>query len=180
MPAADLNIPGFYGKLPTAGDFVARRVAPEVVQPLDRWLARHLAPLIGTERWDEHTALRFLSGTAAFGQAAGIIVASRDRVGRRFPLTIMAGLDLASIALVRAEAWFQRIETLALAAQAGEFSPDELEGALVDLPLSTPDTDDEIIDGLLMWSDESDLFDIDPENPGEPLVHLLSPSRETS
>ena len=87
MPAADLTIPGFYGKLPTAGDFVTRRVAPDIVQPLDRWLARHLAPLIGTERWDQRTALRFLSGTAAFGSAVGIIVASRDRVGRRFPLT---------------------------------------------------------------------------------------------
>ena len=84
------------------------------------------------------------------------------------------------MALVRAEAWFQHLETLAFAAQAGEFSPDELEGALVDLPLPVPDTDDEIIDGLLMWSDESDLFDVDPDAPGERLEHLLSPSWETS
>ena len=44
MPGPDLILPGFYGKLPLAGDFVTRRLPPEFVRFWDRWASRHLAP----------------------------------------------------------------------------------------------------------------------------------------
>ena len=108
MSAADMILPAFTARCrPPAISSRAR--APDFVQPLDRWLASISRPLIGTERWDQRTALRFLSGPAAFGSAIGIILASRDRVGRRFPLSIVATPGVASLALVRAEAWFQHL-----------------------------------------------------------------------
>ena len=113
MSAADLSVPGFYGKMPAAGDFVTRRLPLDFVQAWDRWLAKSLAPLIGTLAWDQRIALRFLSGETAFGPATGVIVSSGDRVGRRFPLTIVAMIDHASLAHVRADAWFSHLETLA-------------------------------------------------------------------
>lgn len=179
MPTADLILPGFYGKMPAAGDFVTRRLPIDFVQGWDRWLAKYCAPLIGTERWDDRIALRFVSGKAAFGAAAGIMLSSGDRVGRRFPLTIVAQVNEASLAHVRADAWFSHLETLAFAAQAGEFSPDELDGALLDAPLPEVDPGSDTVDGMIVWTDESDLHDVDPEAPLPVLHRLLAKSWET-
>jgi type VI secretion system protein ImpM len=62
MPTPDLILPGFYGKLPTAGDFVTRRLPIDFVRVWDRWLAQHFAPLIVSEVWGVNVPLRFLSG----------------------------------------------------------------------------------------------------------------------
>jgi type VI secretion system protein ImpM len=98
----DLPAPGFYGKLPSCGDFVSRRLPIWMAAPWDEWLAEFTlavqeqagglwpqvwltAPLwhftIGGAIWD---------GTTAQPAAAGILVASMDRVGRMFPFTIVA------------------------------------------------------------------------------------------
>ena len=39
-----LTAPGFWGKLPAAGDFVGRRLPAAFVEPWDRWVSRHLVP----------------------------------------------------------------------------------------------------------------------------------------
>jgi type VI secretion system protein ImpM len=100
---ADLILPGFYGKLPSAGDFVTRRLPYDFVRAWDRWLAQHLAPLVGSGHWDDESALRFLSGPASFGPAAGIVAASHDRVGRRFPISIVAILPGGKVQLGRSD-----------------------------------------------------------------------------
>lgn len=74
MSAADLNVPGFYGKMPATGDFVTRRLPGDFVRVWDRWLAQHIVPLLGTEAWPESTALRFLAGPTSFGTSAGIVL----------------------------------------------------------------------------------------------------------
>jgi type VI secretion system protein ImpM len=73
---------GFFGKLPAAGDFVARGLPEGFVRPWDRWLTRHVAPLELPE-----AGLRFslVSGGKC---VAGVILPSADRHGRRFPLTL--------------------------------------------------------------------------------------------
>ena len=97
MSAADLNVPGFYGKMPATGDFVTRRLPGDFVRVWDRWLAQHIVPLLGTEAWPESTALRFLAGPTSFGTSAGIVLQSADRIGRRFPLSVVARLSDAAL-----------------------------------------------------------------------------------
>lgn len=171
--------PGFYGKLPSTGDFVTRRLPLEFVQPFDRWLAQHLAPLIGSDGWDAQIALRFLSGQEALGPAAGVIVSSADRAGRRFPLSIIARPTQVDDALVRS-GWFRAAENLALAAQAGRLTADELDAALGEAVFPVADdVGGEIIDAMVVWTDQSELYDIDPEQPEPVLRQLLAVCVET-
>ncbi|UKE68441.1 type VI secretion system-associated protein TagF [Xanthomonas cerealis pv. cerealis] len=88
--------PGFHGKLPCAGDFVQRRLPATFVAPWDatmqrlQWQVRDQAPAAPV--WNFVLAPG-LCGACAW---AGALVASRDRVGRRFPLTIAAVLPLGA------------------------------------------------------------------------------------
>jgi type VI secretion system protein ImpM len=173
-------LPGFYGKMPATGDFVTRRLPGDFVRAWDRWLAQHIVPLIGSEFWPCNTALRFLAGPAAFGASAGVILQSADRVGRQFPLSVVAQLPEASVQLARADAWFSRIEEAAVAAQNGELTPDELDTALTALPLPPVEQDGDIIDEMVMWTARSDIFDIDPQAPQATLEQIIAASWETS
>ncbi|RWM31633.1 type VI secretion system-associated protein TagF [Mesorhizobium sp.] len=180
MPTADLNVPGFYGKMPATGDFVTRRLPGDFVRAWDRWLAQHIVPLFGLEAWPTDTALRFLAGPAFFGASMGIVVQSADRVGRQFPLSIVARLAEAPLKLAYSDAWFDGIEEAAFAAQRGELTPDELDAALIALPLPPIDEDGEVIDGLVMWAARTDIFDVDPQTPQPALERIFAASWETS
>ncbi|CDX29176.1 conserved hypothetical protein [Mesorhizobium sp. ORS 3359] len=180
MSAADLILPGFYGKMPAAGDFVTRRVPGDFVRVWDRWLAQHIVPLFGVETWPTGTALRFLAGTASFGASAGIVLQSADRVGRQFPLSVVARLSEAPLKLAYADAWFEGVENAALAAQGGELTPDELDAALGGLPVPSVDGESEVIDGLVMWTAHTDIFDVDPQAPQPTLEQIFAASWETS
>ncbi|MBZ9721025.1 type VI secretion system-associated protein TagF [Mesorhizobium sp. AD1-1] len=173
-----MTLPGFYGKMPATGDFVTRRLSGDFVRGWDRWLAQHLVPLFSSEFWPGTTALRFLTGPASFGASAGIIVQSADRVGRKFPLSIVAQLVEAPIQLADAEAWFSQIEGAAIAAQNGELTPDELDAALSGLPLPPVEASDEVIGSMVMWTARSDVFDIDPQSPQTTLQQILAASWE--
>lgn len=174
MPAADLNIPGFYGKIPATGDFVCRRLPLDFVQPWDRWMAQYLAPLIGTEIWPDELALRFLSGSAGFGPAAGVILASADRVGRRFPLSLVALLTEAPVGMVSSgEAWFAGLEATGFGAQRGMLAAEDLHAALALLPAPSAAVG-EVVEEMVIWTAHSDVFDIDPKTPQTVLERLLS------
>ncbi|WP_245455817.1 type VI secretion system-associated protein TagF [Mesorhizobium sp. M7A.F.Ca.US.008.03.1.1] len=180
MSAADMTVPGFYGKMPATGDFVTRRLPGDFVRDWDRWLAQHLVPLFGPEIWPSTTALRFLAGPASFGASVGIIVQSADRVGRKFPLSVVAQLVEAPVLLADADAWFSQIEAAAIAAQNGELTPDELDAALAGLPVPSVEPGEEVIGGMVMWTARSDIFDIDPQSPQTMLEQILAASWETS
>ena len=77
---------GFFGKLPTLGDFVARGL-PQGVRPvLDRWLTLNLAdPARRPELWPR-TGLRALVPGRSAESMALVILAGRDTSGRAFPL----------------------------------------------------------------------------------------------
>ncbi|RWC46578.1 MAG: type VI secretion system-associated protein TagF [Mesorhizobium sp.] len=173
-------LPGFYGKMPATGDFVTRRLPGDFVRIWDRWLAQHIVPLIGLESWPRTTALRFLAGPASFSASTGIILQSADRVGRQFPLSIIAQLAEAPVELAYAEAWFVGIEDVAFAAQHGELTPDELEAALAGLSVPPVERGEELISGMVMWTAYSDIFDVDPQSPAETLEQIFTASWETS
>jgi len=180
MSAADLILPGFYGKMPATGDFVSRRLPGAFAQGWDRWLAQHIVPLFALDAWPTDTALRFLAGPASFGASAGIVVQSGDKVGRRFPLSVVARLAGAPLKLSYADAWFESIEDAAFAAQRGEITPDELDTALTALPVPPDVEDGDVIDDLVMWTSRTDIFDVDPQAPQATLEQIFAANREAS
>ena len=85
----------WYGKLPARGDFVGRGLPARWRGDWDGWLQRGLA-LAATlldgaalrERLAAFAPWRYLALPAPGEVWCGIIVASHDRVGRAFPLTL--------------------------------------------------------------------------------------------
>lgn len=113
-----LSEAGLVGKLPTHGDFVARGVGAAERSAIDDWLAGEVAAArdsFGTAYeglYDQAPPCRFHIRSAGEAQA-GALIASMDRVGRRFPLMLWtASPDRATAATVEllaydalAEAW---------------------------------------------------------------------------
>ncbi|MGL6210123.1 MAG: type VI secretion system-associated protein TagF, partial [Paracoccaceae bacterium] len=92
-----------YGKHPAKGDFLAQGVPFSLQAPLEGWLDQVLAEArweLGAAWegvWRDAPLLRFWVGEGVWGQpVAGVMAASQDRVGRRFPLILFcAGSDAA-------------------------------------------------------------------------------------
>jgi type VI secretion system protein ImpM len=139
------TIPGWYGKLPSLGDFASRRLAADFIDPWDLWLGEGLQAQRDSfgERWLDaylHSPpWRFLlapgtmPGHAAGGAVAGVLLPSVDRVGRHFPLTIAATIDRMPRVAREFDAllaWMHRLEDTALDAVQGAWGIDELEAAL--------------------------------------------------
>ena len=114
---------GLFGKLPSRGDFVRRRVADAFVDAWDAWLRECLAAsrdALG-DRWLDiyltSPAWRFAlsAGTCGPVSVIGLMVPSVDRAGRYFPLTLVANLppdvDLIAAAL-GSTPFFERAERL--------------------------------------------------------------------
>ena len=117
--------PGFYGKLAARGDFVGRHLPREFTAHWDSWLQQAMESsrtLLG-ERWLQHylhgPIWRFAISPGCCGENAycGVMMASIDRVGRYFPLTLAAPLaadsDLLSL-LDGPQQWFEQLEQHAL------------------------------------------------------------------
>jgi type VI secretion system protein ImpM len=128
--------PGFYGKIPSRGDFVGRRLALALAQPWDAWLGRFTtavraaAAAAWPEAWLTAPIWHFALGAALAPEcgAAGILVASADRVGRMFPFTIIGPADG-----IPDRGWFDATEALVLAVLSDDLDPDSLDAALVAL-----------------------------------------------
>lgn len=82
-----------YGKHPAYGDFLAHGLPHEQMQFFDKWLEGVLPPLkaaLGDQweaSWRAAPVLRFWMGPDIFGAPlSGLFIASRDKVGRRYPL----------------------------------------------------------------------------------------------
>ena len=92
---------GWFGKLPSAGDFMTRRVPAAFVGSWDHWLQigiAHSRAQLGDqfpELYLTFPVWRFLlpaSGQEA-GAWCGVLMPSVDRVGRMFPLTVCQALS---------------------------------------------------------------------------------------
>jgi type VI secretion system protein ImpM len=95
---------GLYGKLPSRGDFLQRRVSAGFVSAWDAWLQDAVLSsreALG-ERWLEFyltsPVWRFFCAAGICGPAplVGLMVPSVDRVGRYFPFTVVAELPSES------------------------------------------------------------------------------------
>jgi type VI secretion system protein ImpM len=122
---------GLFGKLPSHGDFLRRRVSDAFVDAWDAWLRECLAESRASlgERWLDvyltSPAWRFVCASGASGPAPviGLMVPSVDRVGRFFPLTLVAELpdDVSLIAAATDSApFFDSAERLLIETLAAE------------------------------------------------------------
>lgn len=135
---------GAFGKMPAVGDFFRLSAPPGFVSAWDPWLQGAMVAAqsaLGAE-WDGHymsaPIWRFAlaPGLAGRHKTLGVLMPSVDRVGRRFPLTLMAALDTPGpVALdhFREDALYARLEELALAALDDAMTRDRLEGDLAAL-----------------------------------------------
>jgi type VI secretion system protein ImpM len=124
----------WYGKLPARGDFVGRGLPPRWRSDWDGWLQRGLAlaaTTLGEGSLREHLGSfapwRYVALAAPAETWCGILVASHDRVGRAFPLTLAERVTAPS----PPEESAARLASLLGAAAEG---PDALEAAIAALP----------------------------------------------
>jgi type VI secretion system ImpM family protein len=93
-----MDTTGFFGKLPSHGDFVSRRLSRDFLDVWDGWLQHCMAESKATlgENWLNvfltSPIWRFAMTPGACGDEAyiGVLTPSVDRVGRYFPLSIVA------------------------------------------------------------------------------------------
>jgi len=142
MPEALVNaaVPGWFGKLPSLGDFASRRLPEAFVQRWDRWLQRGLTAArtqLGEHWLDVYLVapvLRFWVAPGALGAPAwaGLMMPSVDRVGRHFPLTIAQPLQPLAAALASRD-WFAALDRAARRVLDVEFLPEHFEASLAAL-----------------------------------------------
>lgn len=119
---------GWYGKMPAAGDFVARRVPGAFCEAWGRWLQRALEGARARlgDRWPEDflsmPVWRFVLGPGLVtpGAWAGVMAPSVDSVGRYFPLALASALPAAPVDVVAtlfaARPWYDDMEQVASSA----------------------------------------------------------------
>jgi type VI secretion system protein ImpM len=133
--------PGFFGKIPSRGDFVRLGLPRGFVDPWDDWLRQVLhgsRVLLGEAwlpAWMEAPIWRFALAGGACGADAvlGVMMPSIDRAGRHFPLTLAALVPGATIGELAAAAggFLDIAEAAGLEALEHDLSPEALAGRLV-------------------------------------------------
>jgi type VI secretion system protein ImpM len=121
---------GFYGKLPSHGDFLRRRVSDAFVDAWDAWLRECLSASRTTlgARWLNvyltSPSWRFACAAGACGPSPviGLVAPSVDQVGRYFPLTIVAELsgDVSIVSVAGSQQFFETAERLVIETLATE------------------------------------------------------------
>ena len=118
-------VQGFYGKLPSLGDFVTRELPRDFLDPWDEWLQQSIATSKSElgDSWLStylHSPIwRFVVVPEVCGTTgwAGILMPSVDKVGRYFPLTVATsvGDNAEPFRIIdSAASWFDAAEELAL------------------------------------------------------------------
>lgn len=142
--------PGFHGKLPSRGDFVAWGMNGAFFAAWDLWLSRGLEATYrhhGRD-WegllDDSPTWRFVlpAGLWSDRAAAGVMTPSRDRVARRFPFALICELPdglAPAAAPARCRGWFDRAERAARRLVAWGAEPDFATEAA--MALGAPETD---------------------------------------
>ncbi len=84
---------GVVGKLPSQADFVRQHVSDRVGGEFDRWLVKSTQSMLSAKVELPAGAVRFVfSAPGCESVAIGLLVPSRDHVGRTFPLAIYTAL----------------------------------------------------------------------------------------
>ncbi|WP_170973361.1 type VI secretion system-associated protein TagF [Rhizobium sp. FKY42] len=132
---------GFFGKLPTHGDFVSWGLTVKLQRALEDWLQIGLRTAqdgLGESWLRTFKAMppwRFFieEGLWSSHGVAGVIVPSSDRVGREFPLVLLAQIQQAGehpFRFYKDETWFTAVETIARSASHKDFQLDSFTESL--------------------------------------------------
>ncbi|CCG87125.1 type VI secretion system-associated protein TagF [Erwinia piriflorinigrans] len=170
---------GWYGKLPTAGDFLQEGIQEDAIQSWSTWFKtgllswdlvhdNHHDPFCQAPVWNF-----VLPATLGVQRVQiGCLMPSRDRVGRAWPLLAVKGVPLKEwhpAQLNIAGDWFQELGTILYQAVRERHSVDWLDQAMRGIAaLPLPDTErSDILDVLgydhrpctLAWADVASRFD---------------------
>lgn len=129
---------GWFGKLPSSGDFVSRRIPRPLLDTLDTWMARGLAEyrVAMPSDWRTHFGAAPVWNCAipaCIGGGStliGLLVPSRDRVGREFPLCAGVALppDMATNRLLaEVPGWLSRLGQVVVEARDHVLPLDEFD-----------------------------------------------------
>lgn len=134
----------WFGKLPSIGDFVGRRMPHDLTGDWDYWLRSGLDQLRSDvpDTWQQrfvHSPIWFfLTPARVTGvPACGVIAPSVDRVGRFYPLTVMALADGRHATLADKATLCRYLvgaHAAVVDARRQPLSPDELDARLAVLP----------------------------------------------
>lgn len=145
---------GFYGKIPSHGDFLRRGLSPAFIEPWDTWLQQSL--LTGRDVLGDGWQNAYFSapiwrfalpaGLCGPDGMTGVLMPSVDRVGRQFPLTLATpGGDANPWETFTAnEAAYRALEDAALAMLEDGAEPAQLETALADVTITAAPNGPEI------------------------------------
>lgn len=132
---------GFYGKLPTYGDFIQKRLPSDFINPWHEWLQTGMLACRerDPEGWLSYylncPAWSFVLAAGICGQqaVAGVTIPSVDRVGRYFNFTMASILPADVVPTVFASTrcdWFDGLESLALSVLEEELNQDGIEDSI--------------------------------------------------
>ncbi|WP_244491034.1 type VI secretion system-associated protein TagF [Paramesorhizobium deserti] len=137
---------GFFGKIPTHGDFVSGSLGTRLREELDSWIQDGLASC--EQAFGQHWQVLFRSSAPwrfviqdhlwIPGTIVGVLLPSQDRVGRCFPLIIAAQLSDYQgdpRQLCHDKTWFIAAEALAETSRVSDFDLAELSTGLKRLRL---------------------------------------------
>jgi len=187
---------GWYGKLPSLGDFAQRRLPTAFVDVWDDWLGAELARVrMRDDGWLQaylsSPVWRFVLLPGALSPTStawsGVLMPSVDKVGRYFPLTLACeqpSLPTEAKDLDILLAWLHDLDDVAADALHEDWTLDQLEHTLLQQPMPQPrpfDPEDTIIDLLPDTPPQSsaslsDVFDTLHMNGG-PGFMLAAPRR---
>ena len=137
--------PGWFGKLPSLGDFASRRLDATFLEPWDAWLSEGLLALreaqpeswldayLGSPSWRFLLMPGVLPGAAGQGGWAGVLMPSVDAVGRSFPLTLVQPLGTGPADTQQMAGlwhWLGRLDELARDALYDDWTAERLEQEL--------------------------------------------------
>jgi type VI secretion system protein ImpM len=132
---------GWFGKLPSSGDFVFRRLPRSLLDGLDDWMRHGLADLRGTmpNDWKETFASAPVWNCAVPACVAGgntligVLAPSHDRVGREFPLcagvVVPQGISPMPL-LAEAHGWLAALGRIVLDAREHQVPLDVFDAAI--------------------------------------------------
>lgn len=139
---------GAFGKIPSMGDFLRVNLSAGFVQTWDEWLQNGLLALregFG-QAWNDYymsaPIWRFTMPAGHAGDHAycGVLMASVDRVGRQYPLTLACPVAPASAAAIHLsnDALFEKLEDTALAALEDDCEREALMASVAGLEVHVP------------------------------------------
>ncbi len=164
---------GFYGKLPSRGDFIRAGLPGSFVAPWDAWMAGVLhgsKALLGDawlDAWMEAPVWHFRLPALVCGPdpVCGVFMPSVDKAGRHFPVTLaVVGPEPVG------DAWLDGAEDAGIAALEHVLEPDDMMRRLEALP---PDVSPPAVSMCRWWTEGA------PRVPASDFTSAGLPSVET-